>query len=61
MLNLLNIFFYSYSANTKDIEVTTLKINAVILLTREVQEKLQEQLKVDQLCFLCHTSPLHFI
>ena len=47
MLNLLNIFFYSYSANTKNIEVTTLKINAVILLTREVQEKLQEQLKVD--------------
>ena len=42
-----------YSANTKNIIVTTLKINVIILFTREVQEKLW-------LCFLCHTSPLHF-
>ena len=59
--NLLHIFFDSYSANTKNINVTTLGINVIILFTRQVQEKLIEKLRVDQLCFLCHISPLHFI
>ena len=58
--NLLQIFFDSYSANTQNINATTLKINVIILFTKQVQEKMREELGVDQLCFLCHTSPLHF-
>ena len=40
--NLLHIVFDSYSANTKNINVTTLKTNAIILFTSQVQEKLCE-------------------
>ena len=33
---------------TQNINVTTLKINVIILLTRQVQEKLREQLGVEE-------------
>ena len=38
----LHIFFDSYAANAKNINVTTIKTNVIIQFTKQLQEKLWE-------------------
>ena len=64
LLSCLHVQIYSTFSLTHILltqKILTLKINVIILFTRQAQEKLIEKLRVDQLCFLCHISPLHFI
>ena len=54
--NLLHIFCNSHSANTKNVNVTHLKNNKLHYIVYKIgtEKTAQEQLTVDQLCFLCH-------